>query len=98
MLEEQTIVAQQLVKHPKLFEHFKNMLAILDNDDEGIITADAAEQQIINKIRQLGIDVMQSWAENQSKKVSKNYKNKTKNIKHNGKKNCIGTPHLGSLE
>lgn len=94
MLEEQTIVAQKLVKHPKLFEHFKNMLAIVDNDDEGIITADAAEEQIINEIRQLGRDTMQSWAENQSKKVSKNYKN----IKHNGKKNCIGTPHLESLE
>lgn len=98
MLEEQAIVAKQLVKHPKLFERFKNMLAIVDNDDEGIIKADTAEQQIIDEIRQLGKDMMQSWAEKQSEKVSKNYKNKTKNIKHNGKKNCIGTPHLESLE
>ena len=98
MLEEQAIVAQQLVKHPKLFEHFKNMLAIVDNDDEGIITADAAEQKIIDEIRQLGKNMMHSWAETQSRKVSNNYKNKAKNIKHNGKKNCIGTPHLESLE
>ena len=34
MMEEQVIVAQQLVKHPKLFERFKNMLAIVDNDEE----------------------------------------------------------------
>ena len=91
MMEEQVIVAQQLVKHPKLFERFKNMLAIVDNDEEGIISADAAEQQIIDEIRELGKDMMQSWAEQQSEKVSKNYKNKTQNIKHNGKKNCIGT-------
>lgn len=48
MLEEQARVDQQPVKHPKLFEHFKNMLAIVNNDDEGIITADVAEQQIID--------------------------------------------------
>ena len=54
MMEEQVIVAQQLVKHPKLFERFKNMLAIVDNVEEGIISADAAEQQIIDEINALG--------------------------------------------
>lgn len=37
---------------------------------------------------------MHSWTETQSKKVNNNYKNKTKNIKHNGKKIVYSVYHI----
>ncbi len=92
MNEEYISFVKDLSEHPKMFEQVKRMLAMVKNSDEKIMSAHEVEQQVIDDVRTLGKETIQSWANEQNKKAGTNYKNKVKEVHLNGKKNFIGTP------
>jgi len=94
MNEEYISLVKDLAEHPKMFEQIKKMLATVKNSDEKIMSAHEAEQQIIDDIRVLGKETIQSWANEQNKKAGTNYRKKVKDVHLNGKKNSIGIPPL----
>lgn len=94
MNEEYISLVKDLAEHPKMFEQIKKMLAMIKNSDEKIMSAHEVEQRVIDDIRTLGKETIQSWANEQNKKAGTNYRNKVKEVRLNGKKNSIGTPAL----
>ena len=95
MNEEYISLIKDLAEHPKMFEQIKKMLATVKNSDEKTMSAHEAEQQIIDDIRVLGKESIQSWADEQNKKAGTNYKKKVKEVSLNGKKTPLAH-HLWS--
>ena len=97
MNEEYISLIKDLAEHPKMFEQIKKMLATVKNSDEKIMSAHEAEQQIIDDIRVLGKETIQSWANEQNKKAGTNYRKKVKEVRLNGKKSSIGRGNMISV-
>jgi hypothetical protein len=79
---------EELDKHPKLKDRFKEVLSIAANNGKELVTlADEAEMQVITQMRQLGKEALQDWADNEANRVSKNVKSQMKDAKKHIKKN-----------
>ncbi len=62
---------EKLAQHPKLKNRFKEMLAIATNSGDELITlADEAELRVIGQVRQLGQELLQDWANDESKRIA----------------------------
>ena len=85
---------EKLAQHPKLKNRFKEMLAIATNSGDELITlADEAELRVIGQVRQLGQELLQDWANDESKRIAANIKAQIPLAKKHIKKNSGGTPH-----
>ena len=58
-----------LERHPELYERFKELLQIVENADGDALTADEAEERVVQEIRQLGHEALQAWAIHKTKHV-----------------------------
>jgi hypothetical protein len=53
---------QRLNAHPELRAKFEVLLSVVENAQGDLIRTDAAEQWVIEEIRQLGQVALQDWA------------------------------------
>jgi hypothetical protein len=86
---------RQLDRHPHLKARMKVLLNMADASMEsGEMTADEVEIQLREKVREMGQNTLQDWAESKEKqaslKASENH-----DLKRHGKKKFIGTQHSG---
>jgi hypothetical protein len=82
---------QRLNAHPELRAKFEVLLSVVENAQGDLIRADAAEQRVIEEIRQLGQVALQDWASRQEQQQSKSFSQKNPTANRGGKKNSIGT-------
>ena len=83
-------LSERLTRHPELAERFEMILDIVDNAAGDVEKADEAERRAIEAVRQLGNEVLQSWAQRQHQKKEQEYDAKAE-VSRKQKKTSIGT-------
>ena len=78
-----------LQKHPQLFEKFKQLLLIAENETDDCLTADEAEEKLVQEVRQLGNTLLHSWAQKKHSSLEQKYERRS-GMQRRGKKNSIG--------
>jgi len=73
----------------------ESLLLAVEDETGDLKTADAAEMQVIQEMRQTGKVALQSWANRQVDKTSQALK-QTTSVWSEGKKNSAGTPPLAT--
>jgi hypothetical protein len=81
---------QRLNAHPELRAKFEVLLSVVENAQGDLIRADAAEQRVIEEIRQLGQVALQDWATRQEQQQSEAFRQENPGANRGGKKNSIG--------
>jgi hypothetical protein len=85
---------KKLEQHTELKNRFKSILSISANSGSELITlADAAEMQLIEQIRLLGKESLQSWADTEVTRLALNTERQMPRAKKHVKKNSGGIPH-----
>lgn len=85
----------RLGAHPDLRRRMESLLLAVEDETGDLKTADAAEMRVIQEMRQTGKVALQSWAERQVDKTSRELK-QTAGVWSEGKKNSAGTPRLAT--
>lgn len=85
---------QRLKEHPELQERFEILLAVVENADGDSLTADEAEQRVIEELRQMGQRALQSWAERKQKRVEVSYARRS-DVRRKEKKSSTGRRGVG---
>ena len=88
--QEDKKILQQLNHQPNLKKRIQSILSIAEDDGEGIVKADEAEDRIIEEVRRLGNETLAEWALSRIEK-SEAYLPADDNIFRSGQKKYIGT-------
>lgn len=89
---------QRLNAHPALKAKFEILLSVVENAQGDLIRADAAEQRVIEEIRQLGQVALQDWANRQEQQQSEAFSLEHPTANRSGKKNSIGIADSDALK
>ena len=79
-----------LNRRPDLKKRVKSILSMANDDGEGIIKADAAEERITEEVRRMGNEALTGWAESRVEKSGADL-SADGNIIRSGQKKSIGT-------
>ncbi len=71
---------------------------MVENAGGELIKADAAEERVVEEIRQLGQAALQTWATRQEEEQSEAYITANPSSHRGGKKNCIGIADMDALK
>ena len=63
-------VADRLERHPALKARMERMLDVVENASGDVRRADEAERRAIEELRQMGLEVMQSWGQKTSNEAA----------------------------
>jgi len=83
---------ERLAAHPELRARFEQILALVENVDEQVNTADEAEERAIEEMRRLGNEILHDWAVHKSCQTDRQTLHEKPEANSNGKKNSTGTP------
>jgi hypothetical protein len=75
-LGRQANLEERLKEYPELKAKMENMLAIIENAGGDVEKAAEAERRIIEELRQMGNEVLHSWARRQEQKKEEEYNRK----------------------
>lgn len=84
------LLEKRLQAYPELRAKIEALLSVVENTDHADIKADFAEQQVIEEIRQIGQQALQSWAETQQHQQEMAVREQRPNLRQHIKKNSIG--------
>jgi len=79
-------LVEKLKAYPHLREKLTEVLDAADNKG-GVVEADAAEELIVGLMRDVGKLTLQTWADNQVTRQTKEFKEAHPNARNKGKKN-----------
>ena len=85
---------ERLKQYPELKTKIETMLAIVENAGGDVEKAAEAERRIIEEMRQLGSEVLHSWARRQQEKKEEEY-NAKPGVNRKEKKTSAGTRGWG---
>jgi Uncharacterised protein family (UPF0236) len=89
---------ERLKDHPELRVKFERMLEIVENAGGDVEKAAEAERRVMEELRQIGNDVLHSWAHRQERKKEEEF-NQKPGVNRKVKKTSIGTRGLeGTVE
>ena len=89
-------IEDRLNAHPHLRERIDELLKIVEDAAGDIDKADEAERLVIEELRRLGHEALQSWADRKEAQKGKELEdNKDRKVCGHGKKNSAGTPRSG---
>lgn len=94
--EDLDLVAR-LRRHPKLFTRMEELLKVVENSAGDIKKAAEAEMRVIEEVRQMGHEALQSWASGQAEKAGCDA-SRREGVSSMGKKNLAGTAPSESLK
>ena len=77
-------------RQPNLKKRIQSILSIAEDDGEGIVKADEAENRVIEEVRKMGNEVLTGWAESRAEKSEVDFL-VDEDIVCSGKKKYIGT-------
>jgi hypothetical protein len=72
-LSKRPSLEERLKEYPELKAKIEAMLAIIENAGGDVAKAAEAERRIIEELRQMGNEVLQSWARRQQEKKETEY-------------------------
>jgi len=90
LAQEDRELLNQLNRQPNLKKRIRAILSIAEDDGEGIVKADKAEERIIEEVRRLGNETLTEWAVSRIEKSEADVPTDD-NISRSGKKKSIGT-------
>jgi len=90
----QPSLEERLKEYPELKTKIESMLAIIENAGGDVEKAAEAERRIIEELRQMGNEVLHSWARSQQQKKGEEYDTKP-GVNRKEKKSSTGTPDWG---
>jgi len=88
-------LVQRLSGHPKLRERLASILDVVEAEEAGLKRADDVEDRLVEEIRRLGQEAMQSWAQTQVEKTEQEVRCYG-GVHREGKKNSVGTAPLAT--
>lgn len=63
----------KLQEHPELQARFEGLVALVENADGDTLTADAAEQRVVEELQLLGREALQCWAKRKATGLEQEY-------------------------
>jgi len=84
----------QLNRHPRLKNRIERLLQVVENTAGDVTLADAAERRVIEEIRQMGQEALETWAIQQVEQTSGALE-RAPGIWRNGQKKSAGTARSG---
>ena len=87
---DQRSLEERLKDYPELKSKIEAMLGIIENAGGDVEKAAEAERRIIEEMRQMGNEVLHSWARRQQEKKEEQY-NAKPGVNRKRKKNSTGT-------
>jgi hypothetical protein len=94
LVSKQPSLEERLKEYPELKTKFETMLAIIENAGGDVEKAAEAERRIIEELRQMGNEVLHSWARRQQQKKEEEYDTEP-GVNRKEKKSSIGTRDWG---
>ena len=91
-------LAQRLYQHPHLQVKVEELLAVVENAEGDLTSVHAAEQRVIEEIRQLGQAALQGWASRQNQQQSQAFIKQHPEARRQRQKKFTGTVALGKLK
>jgi hypothetical protein len=92
-IDTQTLV-DRLDHHPRLKQRIASLLAVVENTQGDLKRADDVEMRVIEEIRRMGQEALQSWAEQQVLRTEQALRAQAQaGVGRQGKKNSTGTRH-----
>ena len=85
------VLVQRLHQHPHILAKVEELLAVVENAEGDLTSADAAELRVIEEIQKLGQAALQGWAERQNQQQTQVLLEKTPAVHRSRKKNSTGT-------
>jgi len=99
MTEQQVPNDKELMRvlnaNPQIKNRIASMLAVVQDAAGDLKEADAAEMRLIEEIRLMGQEAMQSWASRQVE-LTEQAVRRGGQVQREGKKNSAGTPALAT--
>ena len=69
-LTREAELVERLKAHPPLLARVESILSAVENETGALQEADAAEQRLIDELRQLGRESLTAWAQHQGQKTT----------------------------
>ena len=91
MTDRKLSLEERLAAHPELRARFEQILALVEDVDGQVTTADEAEERAIEQVRRLGHEMLQEWAARRSFQAAEQTLHEKPQARSNGKKNSTGT-------
>lgn len=88
-LEQSKSLEDRLKTHPELRAKFEDLLSVVENTQGNLTLADAAEQRVIEEIRQIGQTALQEWALCQQQQQSEAFSQANPTAYRSGKKTLL---------
>jgi hypothetical protein len=88
-------IVRGLREHPAIRGRIAALLAVVNDTAGDLKRADDAEDRLIEEIRGLGQEAMQTWAQGQVGQTEQDVRH-TGRAHREGKKNSAGTPRLAT--
>lgn len=85
--------AAKLQEHPDLQARFEGVMALVENADGDTLTADAAEQRVVEELQQLGREALQCWAQRKARVLEHEYDGR-RDYHRKEKKDSTGKPDM----
>jgi hypothetical protein len=86
-------ILRGLQRHPEIKSRVAALLAVVEDTEGDLKRADDAEDRLIEEMRRLGQEAMQSWALGQVHQTEQEVRHSGR-AHREGKKNFTGTPPL----
>jgi len=88
-------ILRGLQRHPEIKSRVAALLAVVEDSKGDLKRADDAEDRLVEELRRLGQDAMQSWAQGQVMQTEQEVR-RSGRAHREGKKNFTGTPPLAT--
>jgi histidinol dehydrogenase len=82
---------ERLNRHPDLKSKIESLLSVVENAEGDLVKANAAEQRVIEEIRQLGQTALQEWAVRQNQAQHDEFIKTNPQAQRTRKKTSTGT-------
>jgi len=91
--ERTTRFIAKLHEHPELQARFEGVMALVENADGDPLTADDAEQRVVEELQQLGREALQCWAQRKATGLEQEYDGR-RDYQRKEKKGSTGKPDM----
>jgi len=91
--ERTTRFIAKLHEHPELQARFEGVMALVENADGDTLTADDAEQRVVEELQQLGREALQCWAQRKATVLEHEYDGR-RDYQRKEKKGSTGKPDM----
>ncbi len=92
MINDEELI-KRLNDHPVLRARISSLLDVVDDMGDDLKRADDAEDRVVDEVRRMGQEALQSWAQSQLEQTEQAVRRSGRAYR-DGKKNSAGTPPL----